>query len=148
MHHQPAVAAPLTLEEFQQLATQGVPFVGLLGCRVERFAPGDVAVRLPWADHLVRPGGTVCGPAMMALADIVLYGLVLSRIGRVELAVTADLTFHFLRKPRPGDLIGEGRMLRLGRSLAAGEATIFSEGEADPVAHAVGTYAIPQPKRP
>jgi acyl-coenzyme A thioesterase PaaI-like protein len=59
-----------------------------------------------------------------------------------------DLTFHFLRKPRPGDLIGEGRLLRLGRSLAAGEATIFSEGEAEPVAHAVGTYAIPQPKRP
>lgn len=145
MHDDPA--PPLTTEEFQELATQGVPFIGLLGCRVERFAPGDVAVRLPWAAHLVRPGGTVCGPAMMALADIVLYGLVLSRIGRVELAVTADLTFHFLRKPRPGDLIGEGRLLRLGRSLAAGEATIFSAGEAEPVAHAVGTYAIPR-RRP
>jgi acyl-coenzyme A thioesterase PaaI-like protein len=62
MQHERAVApAPLTLEEFQELATQGVPFVGLLGCRVERFAPGDVVVRLPWADHLVRPAGRSAG---------------------------------------------------------------------------------------
>lgn len=149
MHPEPPPSSPLTPEEFEILATQGVPFIGLLGCRVERFAPGDVVVRLPWAGHLVRPGGTVCGPAMMALADIVLYGLVLSRVGRVELAVTTDLNVHFLRKPRPpGDLLGSGRLLRLGRTLAVGEATILSDGEDDPVAHAVGSYAIPRPARP
>lgn len=149
MHPEPPPPSPLTPEEFEILATQGVPFIGLLGCRVERFAPGDILVRLPWADHLVRPGGTVCGPAMMALADIVLYGLVLSRIGRVELAVTTDLNVHFLRKPRPpGDLLGRGRLLRLGRTLAVGEATILSDGEDDPVAHAVGSYAIPRTARP
>jgi uncharacterized protein (TIGR00369 family) len=134
----------LTLAEFQELATQGVPFIGMLGCRVERFEPGLVEARLPWADRLIRPGGTVSGPAIMALADIVLYGVVLSRIGRVELAVTTDLTFHFLRRPRPGDLIGRGRLLRLGRSLAIGEVAIASEQAPDePVAHAIGTYSIP-----
>lgn len=136
---------PLTPEEFQELAAQGVPFIGMLGCRVERFAPeGDVVVRLPWADNLVRPGGTVAGPAMMALADIALYGAVLARIGRVELAVTTDLAFHFLRRPPPGDLLGRARLLRLGRTLAVGEVEIVSPGLGDePVAHAVGTYAIP-----
>ena len=100
-------------------------------------------MRLPWAELLVRPGGTVCGPAMMALADIVLYGVVLSRIGRVELAVTTDLTVHFMRRPRPGDVLGHGRLLRLGRSLAVAEVLLFSEGDPEPVAHVVGTYAIP-----
>src|SRR5918998_1095925 len=98
----------LTLDEFQAFATEGVPFIGMLGCRVERFEPGAVTVRLPWAPALARPGGTISGPAMMALADIVLYGVVLSRIGRVELAVTTDLTIHFLRRPQPGDLLGHG----------------------------------------
>ena len=136
-------AAPaLTPDEFQSLATEGVPLIAALGCRVERFAPGDVVVRLPWAPALVRPGGTVSGPAMIALADIVLYGVVLSRIGRVELAVTTDLTIHFLRRPRPGDLLGRGRLLGLGRTLAVAEVEIAPEGE-EPVAHAVGTYAIP-----
>lgn len=134
---------PLTAETFEALATQGVPYVGQLGCRVLAFEPGRVEVRLPYQAVLLRPGGTVCGPAMMALADITLYGVVLSLVGRVELAVTTDLNIHFLAKPRPGDLVAHGRILRLGRLLAVGEVTITSAMSDDPVAHATGTYAIP-----
>ena len=136
--------AKLTLDEFQALASHGVPYVGLLGCRTEVFEAGRVVVRLPWQPMLLRPGGSLCGPAMMALADITLYGVVLSRIGRVELAVTTDLAFHFLTKPRDADLLAEGRLLRLGRTLAVGEVTLTSDGAEHPVAHCVGTYAIPQ----
>lgn len=133
----------MTAAEFEALAAQGVPYVGQLGCRVESFEAGRVTVRLPFQETLLRPGGTICGPAMMALADIVLYGVVLSLIGRVELAVTTDLTIHFLRKPRPGDLLAEGRILKLGTRLAVGDVLLRSEGQEKPVAHATGTYAIP-----
>ena len=133
----------LTAAEFETLATQGVPFVGQLGIRVEAWAPGEVTVRLPYRDNLLRSGGTVCGPAMMALADITLYGVVLSLIGRAELAVTTDLNVHFLAKGRPGDLLAHGRILRLGRLLAVGEATMVAAEGGERVAHAVGTYAIP-----
>ena len=133
----------LTAAEFETLATQGVPFVGQLGIRVEAWAPGEVTVRLPYRDNLLRPGGTVCGPAMMALADITLYGVVLSLIGRVELAVTTDLNVHFLAKGRPGDLLAHGRILRLGRLLVVGEATVVAAECGERVAHAVGTYTIP-----
>lgn len=133
----------LSADEFHDLATRGVPYVGQLGLRIERFAAGEVDMRLPWQELLLRPGGTVCGPAMMGLADVTLYGVVLSLIGRVELTVTTDLTFHFLSRPRPADLLAEGRILRLGRRLAVGEVTVFSEGGDKPVAHCVGTYAIP-----
>ncbi|BCX17114.1 MAG: hypothetical protein KatS3mg117_0796 [Geminicoccaceae bacterium] len=134
----------MTAAEFEALATEGVPYVGMLGFRVRRFEPGRVEVELPFRDLLLRPGGTVCGPALFALADITLYGVVLSLVGRVELAVTTDLTMHFLSKPRPGDLEGEGRILRLGTRLAIGEVVIRSLGRSEPVAHAVGTYAIPE----
>ena len=100
----------LTATEFEALATAGVPYVGQLGVRVEAWAPGAVAVRLPYRADLLRPGGTICGPAVMALADITLYGVVLSLIGRVELAVTTDLNIHFLAKPHPGDLVARGRI--------------------------------------
>jgi acyl-coenzyme A thioesterase PaaI-like protein len=92
---------PITAEEFQELAWQGVPFVRQLGWRLERFAAGDVAVRLPYSELLLRPGGTICGPALMALADVTLYGLVLSMIGSVEGAVTTNLSVHFLHRRRP-----------------------------------------------
>ncbi len=134
----------MTAEEFEALATRAVPYVGQLGLRVRRFEPGRVDVELPYCDLLIRPGGTICGPALFALADITLYGVVLSLVGRLELAVTTDLAMHFLSKPPPGDLLGEGRILRLGTRLAVGEVLVRSLGRSEPVAHAVGTYAIPE----
>jgi acyl-coenzyme A thioesterase PaaI-like protein len=80
---------------------------------------------------------------MMALADVALYGLVMSLLGRVELAVTTDLGFHFLARPAAADLLAEARLLKLGRRLLVGEVTIHSEGRPDPVCHAIGSYAIP-----
>jgi uncharacterized protein (TIGR00369 family) len=133
----------ITAEEFQQLARQGVPFVAQLGWRLERFRAGDIAVRLPYSDLLLRPGGTICGPALMALADITLYGLVLSMIGRVELAVTTNLNVHFLSRPAPEDVIAEGRILKLGRRLAVGDVIMRSAGDPRPICHATGAYAIP-----
>jgi acyl-coenzyme A thioesterase PaaI-like protein len=94
-------------------------------------------------DLLRRPGGTICGPALMALAEITLYGLVLSMIGRVELAVTTSMTVHFLTRPEPGDVIVEGRILKLGRRLAVGEVVLRSGGDPRPLCHVAGTYAIP-----
>jgi uncharacterized protein (TIGR00369 family) len=136
--------APLiTAEAFQELASQGVPFVAQLAWRVERFAAGDIAIRLPYSDLLLRPGGTICGPALMALADITLYGLVLSMIGRRELAVTTNLNVHFLSRPAPRDVIAEGKILKLGRRLAVGAVVMRSEGDPRPICHATGTYAIP-----
>jgi uncharacterized protein (TIGR00369 family) len=136
-------APRITAEEFQELASQGVPFVAQLGWRVERFAAGDIAVRLPYSDLLLRPGGTICGPALMALADVTLYGLVLSMIGRVELAVTTSLNVNFLRRPAPADVIAEGRILKLGQRLAVGDVLMHSDGDARPICHVTGTYAIP-----
>lgn len=95
----------------------------------------------------LRPGGTVAGPVMMATADVALYVAILAEIGIVPLTVTTSLNFNFMRRP-PGDrnIVGDCRMLKLGRTLAVGEVTLYAEGLPDPVAHAVGTYAIP-PKR-
>jgi len=59
------------------------------------------------------------------------------------MAVTADLTIHFLRPAPPGDVIGEARLFKVGRRLATGEVLLYADGHPDPVAHAVVTYAIP-----
>ncbi len=84
---------------------------------------------------------------MMALADTAMYALVLSKIGQVELAVTIQLNINFLRRPALAPVIAEGRILRIGKRLAVGEISLFSEGEPDPVAHATSTYSIPPENR-
>lgn len=111
---------------------------------VERLAPEGLTVRLRIADRHLRPGGTVSGPSMFALADVAVYLAILSRIGPVALAVTTSCSIDFMRKPEAGrDLLAETRLLKLGRSLAVGDALIYSEGLDGAVARAGVTYAIP-----
>jgi uncharacterized protein (TIGR00369 family) len=112
--------------------------------RIDRLEDDGLSVRLLTADRHLRPGGTVSGPSMFALADVAIYLAVLSRIGPVALAVTTNCSIDFLRKPEAGrDLIAEARLLKLGRSLAVGDVLIRSDGSAAVVARAGLTYSIP-----
>lgn len=112
---------------------------------VEAIAPDEIVVGHDITEAELRPGGTVSGPVMMALADVALYVAILSRIGLVPLTVTTSLNINFLRKPQADRrLLGRCRLMKLGKTLAVGEVWIHSEGMDDPVAHATGTYAIPR----
>ena len=111
---------------------------------IERLTEDGVAVRLKVADRHLRPGGTVSGPSMFSLADVSMYLAILARIGPVALAVTTNCSIDFMRKPAAGaDLICHTRLLKLGRTLAVGDAMIYSAGQAAPVARASLTYSIP-----
>lgn len=136
-------ASAITIDDFNALIREELPFAWEQGFRVERLDAGSAKVRLPIDHAHLRPGGTVSGPAMMGLADYTMYAVVLSRIGRQKMAVTTNLNANFLRRPPPRDLIAEGRLLKLGRRLAYGEVTIFSQGEDDPVCHVTSTYSLP-----
>ena len=110
---------------------------------VEHIDDTTIRVRMKVGDRNLRPGGTISGPTMMGMVDCGFYLLLLGRLGKVALAVTTNLNINFMRKPELADLIGEGRLLKLGKALAVGDFTIWSEGKKDPVAHATVTYSIP-----
>jgi uncharacterized protein (TIGR00369 family) len=115
--------------------------------RIDTLEPDRIVVRLLVGERHLRPGGTVSGPNMFALADVAIYLAILSRLGPVALAVTTSAHVDFMRKPAAqADLIATARLLKLGRNLAVGDVLIHSEGSSEPVARASMTYAIP-PKR-
>lgn len=112
--------------------------------RVEAVEPDRLVARLIVSDAHLRPGGTVSGPSIFALADLAIYCAILSRIGPVALAVTTSANVDFMRKPAAGrDLLAECRVLKLGRVLAVADALIFSEGQGEAVARCAMTYSIP-----
>jgi uncharacterized protein (TIGR00369 family) len=115
---------------------------------VEAVGRLTARVRMAYHERHIRPGGTLSGPSMMALADLGLYLAILAHIGPVGLAVTTNLSFNFLRKPGPRDLIAECRLLKLGKRLAVGEVSVMSDGSPDVVCHATGTYSIPDRGQP
>ena len=111
---------------------------------IEEVRDMAVRVRMPIAYRHLRPGGTVSGPSMFALADCAIYMAVLAMIGPKGLAVTTNCSMDFMRKPEAGkDLICECTLLKLGRVLAVGDVLLFSEGLDKPVARASMTYSIP-----
>jgi uncharacterized protein (TIGR00369 family) len=122
-------------EEFPQTAGDFV---------IEDVQEMGIRVRMPAAERHLRPGGTVSGPSMFALADVSVYLSVLAMIGPKALAVTTNCSVDFMRKPAARtDLICVCRLLKLGRVLAVGECLLFSEGTNEPVARASLTYSIP-----
>lgn len=130
----------MTIAEIEALMDQGFPdwrsFSQIVG-----LGERDLTLRMPFSPRLLRAGGTISGPSMMALADTAAYFLVLALAGPVPSAATANLDIHFLSRPHPKDMIATATMLRLGRRLAVSKVDIVSDGEL--VAHATVTYALP-----
>lgn len=111
---------------------------------IETLTEDLLTIRLRTSEKHLRPGGTISGPSMFALADVAVYFAILARLGPVALAVTTNCSIDFMRKPAAGsDLLCEVRLLKLGRVLAVGDCLIYSEGDARPVARASLTYSIP-----
>lgn len=112
--------------------------------KIERADGESCLVRERFGEHMLRPGGTVSGPTLMALADFAMYVVLLSAIGPVGLAVTTNLNINFLRKGAPGqDVLAEARLLKLGKRLAVGEVMLLSGESPDAIAHVTSTYSIP-----
>jgi uncharacterized protein (TIGR00369 family) len=133
----------MTAAELESFYAVHFPQLDDFRFKIESVEDKFIQVRLLYHDLQLRPGGTISGPTLMTLADTAMYSLVLSLIGPVALAVTTNLNINFLRKPAPVDVIARARLLKLGSRLAVGDVEIFSEGNNDPVAHAVVTYSIP-----
>ncbi len=110
---------------------------------VIKVRPDGVDVRMIINDSHLRPGGTVSGPSMFALADCAYYLATLAMIGPQALTVTTNCCIDFMRKPDPGDLIAKARILKLGRTLSVGDVIIQSVHNDTPVARASVTYSIP-----
>ncbi|MBA8838460.1 PaaI family thioesterase [Ochrobactrum sp. RH2CCR150] len=104
---------------------------------------GSATMRLHADEQHLRPGGTVSGPALFALADVAAYAAILAHIGPVALAVTTNLNINFLRKPSPGAVEAVARLLKLGKRLAVLDISLTDGVTGELVAHATATYSIP-----
>jgi uncharacterized protein (TIGR00369 family) len=134
----------LTAADINALLSGEFPQIGIgTAFVVEETRMGHARVRMLFGNHLLRPGGTISGPAMFTLADVAMYAAVLATKGPVALAVTTNININFLRKPGQHDMTGEARILKLGKRLAVGDVALFSAGAPEMVAHATATYSLP-----
>ena len=121
--------------EFPQMADQFT---------VETVGPMTARVRMTPKEAHLRPGGTVSGPTIFALADCAVYFCIIAMVGPEALAVTTNASIDFMRKPGLGaDLIADVKLLKLGRVLVVGDAKVRSDGSEAVIARATFTYSRP-----
>jgi uncharacterized protein (TIGR00369 family) len=132
----------MNAEELHRFIEEQLP-QGRWSYRIQELGEDSIVVRLPFSDDFLRPGGTISGPVLMALADCGAYFLILAMIGPVALAVTTSLNINFMRRPVPDDMIARAKMLKLGRQLAVVEVYLEAAATGVLVAQASVTYSIP-----
>lgn len=131
----------MTVAEIEALMDVGFPDWRRFS-QITGLTENDITLRMPFRKDLMRAGGTISGPALMALADTAAYFVTLAHAGpQVASAATANLDIHFLSRPKPADITATATMLRLGRRLAVTKVDLYSDTEL--VAHATVTYALP-----
>lgn len=106
------------------------------------------------ADHVImraamtavnlRPGGSISGPTQMALADHMAYAVIFTRLGITPMAVTSNLNIDFLRPCFGQQVHVDGKMIKLGRTLAVISVEITGEDSDKLASRATVTYALPQ----
>lgn len=133
----------MSAEDLNKFLADVLPDVSTPFVVVEEAADWGVRLRVPVTQRDARPGGTISGPTMMMAADTAAWLAILAQIGPVALAVTTSLHIDFLRKPALGDLMVEGRLLKLGRRLGVVHSVLRPADGGDPVASAQVTYSIP-----
>jgi uncharacterized protein (TIGR00369 family) len=131
----------LGVEELQEIVNAAFPDWNLP--RVESVDEDSLVLVQSVDVKNSRPGGTLSGPTMMALADNAAWLVILAHIGPQLLAVTTSLHIDFLRKPEIADLMARARLLKLGRRLAVVDVEVSSRGSSDLVAKAQVTYSLP-----
>jgi uncharacterized protein (TIGR00369 family) len=143
MQPNPDYTLSLNRSELSEYVKEVFPQAETYQWKVEQLVPGSIAVSMEIEERHLRPGGTVSGPTMFALADVAAYLVILGHIGKVALAVTTSLNINFLSRPPQGNLMARCSLIKLGKRLAICELHITGVEDEHIVAQATVTYSIP-----
>lgn len=135
----------ISIEEVHRFTAEDSPFGKHYGFEVQNLGAGHAIVRLPMKPEHAREGGTIAGPVLFAAADYSMYVAILTMRPDAFGAVTSNLNINFLRRPPAKDVLADCRVMKLGKRFSFIEATLYSDGLEDPVAHATGSYVLPPP---
>lgn len=134
--------SPLSAQEVEALVRDNVADSLGVDFQVLDIAEGRVDLRIPFAAHMTRLGGTISGPILMTAADTAMYAAVIAHVDNGQYGVTSHMNFEFLRRPPAADLLVRSRLLRSGRRQAVCSVEITSAADSRLVAHVTGAYAL------
>jgi uncharacterized protein (TIGR00369 family) len=115
------------------------PFTKVYGLKLHSIADGECTLEVPFRATFERPGRIVAGPVLMAAADVAMWLAIMTRLGKGDRSVTAEMKTSFLSAARQEGFRCTARILKLGRRLIYGVAEcVGTDGKL--LAHHTLTY--------
>ena len=128
---QDAFATGEGYESFMELVGDHVlelpRYVDLLGMRPLFAEPGHVQMEFTATEQFLNPAGVVQGGFITAMLDDTMGPAAVAQLGPGHFAPTLELKVSFLRPVGPGRLIGDGRVVHMGKSVAFLEGSLADE---------------------
>ena len=121
---------------------QDVEFTRTYGFALHAIGDGTCVLDVPFRKAFERPGGIVSGQVFMAAADVAMWLAIMTRLGRQDRSVTAEMSTAFLGAARAEPFRCAARILKLGRRLIYGVAE-SAAGDGRLLAHHTITYIRP-----
>lgn len=113
-----------------------------LNLAVESTTADSVTLRMPQNDQLARPGGMLCGQAMMAAADTAMVLALIHHFGELKPCSTVQMSTSFMRPLSHQDALVQARLVRVGKTMAFGEIDICGADDGKSVCRSSVTYAL------
>jgi len=121
------------------------PVAATLGWELSWVAPerGEIEVRFHAGEHFTNPMGNVQGGFLAAMLDDTLGPALAATLEPDEFAPTLELKVSYLRAAKPGAMVGRGRVVHRGGTIAFLAGDLF-DADGRHVASATATVRILQ----
>ncbi|MEO9612464.1 MAG: PaaI family thioesterase [Nitratireductor sp.] len=125
----------------ETIARVFAPWIVDMGLKPVGFDAGGGDFLLPENRALVHVGGVICGQATAAAADTCSVVALAALNGRFRVCTTVDLTTHFLRPLKPGDVDIRVEVLSNGKRMAYTRVEMRAKGAKKVAVTATSAFA-------
>lgn len=132
-----------TVEVAESLLKENfAPWIQDLNIGFDMLADGQAILRVPVSTKLNREGGTICGQAIMSVADTAMVFAISSALDSFAPMTTVSQSSSFLRPAADKDLIAHASVKKLGRTIVYGEINVYTDSPDKSIAHITSTYML------
>ncbi len=117
------------------------PYFSLLSMEIKDLQWGTSLLEVQLGEKHLHPFGFVHGGAIASVMDAAAYWAVFPQVENGMGLTTVEIKVNFLAPAQKGKLVAKGRCIRLGKTLALGDAEIRNN-EGGLVAHGTATMMV------
>ena len=117
------------------------PYFSLLSMKIKELEWGTSDLEVELDEKHLQPFGYVHGGAIASVMDAATFWAVFPQVKDGMGLTTVEIKVNFLAPVREGRLVVKGRCIKIGKTLALGDATIY-DAKGNLLAHGTATMMI------